>query len=84
MCVKDYVLFSMFLNNLNTHKTCCKCCYNNKRSTGQKQQLLDGRTVENKGKLILKYIYINYTLKKIKSVAYSSQRSQTGQLDFCN
>ena len=26
--------------------------YNNKRPTGQKQQLLDGRMVENKGKLI--------------------------------
>ena len=26
---------------------------NNERPTGQKQQLLDGRTVENKGKLIL-------------------------------
>ena len=26
---------------------------NNKRPTGQKQQLFDGRTVENKGKLIL-------------------------------
>ena len=35
-------------------------CYNNKRPTGQKQQMFNGRTVENKGKLIL-------------SVAYSSQ-----------
>ena len=26
---------------------------NNERPTGQKQQLFDGRTVENKGKLIL-------------------------------
>ena len=39
-------------SNFNTHKTCWKCCYNNERPTGQKQ-LLDGRTVENKGKLIL-------------------------------
>ena len=31
----------------------------------------------------LLYIYI-YILKKIKSVAYSSQGSHTGQLDFCN
>ena len=29
------------------------CCINNERPTGQKQQLLDGRTVENKDKLIL-------------------------------
>ena len=27
--------------------------YNNERPTGQKQQLFDGKTVENKGKLIL-------------------------------
>ena len=26
----------------------------------------------------------NNKIKKIKSVAYSSQRSHTGQLDFCN
>ena len=32
-------------------------CYNNERPTGQKQ-LLDGRTVENKGKLILTYKYV--------------------------
>ena len=29
-------------------------------------------------------IIIIIKLKKIKSVAYSSQGSQTGQLDFCN
>ena len=29
------------------------CCYNNERPTGLKQQLCDGKTVENKGKLIL-------------------------------
>ena len=33
------------------------CCINNERPTGQKQQLLDGRTVENKGKLILTEIF---------------------------
>ena len=38
--------------DFNTHKTCWKFCINNERPTGQKQQLLDGRTVENKGKLI--------------------------------
>ena len=38
--------------NFNTHKTSWKCCINNERPTGQKQ-LLGGRTVENKGKLIL-------------------------------
>ena len=31
--------------------------YNNKRPTGQKQQLLDRRTVENKGKLTLTEIF---------------------------
>ena len=41
----------------NTHKNCRKCCINNKRPTGQKQQLLDERTVENKGKLILTEIF---------------------------
>ena len=40
-------------SNFNTHKTCWKYFINNERPTGQKQQLLDGRTVENKGKLIL-------------------------------
>ena len=30
-----------------------ECCYNNERPTEQKQQLLDGRTVENKNKLFL-------------------------------
>ena len=30
-----------------------KYCINNERPTGQKKQLLNGRTVENKGKLIL-------------------------------
>ena len=40
-------------SNFNTHKTCWKCCYNNESPTAHKQQLLDGRTVENKGKLIL-------------------------------
>ena len=30
------------------------------------------------------YIYIYIYKLKIKSVAYSSQRSHTGQLDFCN
>ena len=40
-------------SNFNTHKTCWKCCINNERLTGQKQKLLDGWTVENKGKLIL-------------------------------
>ena len=44
-------------SNFNTHKTCWKCCINNERPTGQKQQLLDGRTVENKGKLILTEIF---------------------------
>ena len=32
-------------------------CYNNERPTGQKQQLFDGKTVENKGKLILTEIF---------------------------
>jgi hypothetical protein len=41
----------------NTHKTCWKFCINNERPTGQKQQLLNGRTVENKGKLILTEIF---------------------------
>ena len=44
-------------SNFNTHKTCWKCCYNNERPTGQKQ-LLDGRTVEHKGKLIIITHYI--------------------------
>ena len=35
--------------------------------------MLDGTTVENKGKKI-----------QIKSVAYSSQGSHVSQLDFCN
>ena len=35
-----------------------KCCYNNERPTGQKQQLFDGMTVENKGKLILTDTYL--------------------------
>ena len=39
-------------SKFNTPKTCWKC-YNNERPTGQKQQLLDGRMLENKGKLIL-------------------------------
>ena len=30
---------------------------NNERPTGQKQQLLDGRTMENKGKLIVTEIF---------------------------
>ena len=33
-------------------------CYRIERPTGQKQQLFDGRTVENKGKLILTEIPI--------------------------
>ena len=33
-----------------------------KRPTGQKKQLLDGRTVENKGKLILSEIGVNLLL----------------------
>ena len=45
------VVYVTFRSNFNTHKTCWKCI-NNKRPTGQKQQMLDGRTVENKGKLI--------------------------------
>ena len=32
-------------------------CINKERPTGQKQQLLDGRTVKNKGKLILTEIF---------------------------
>ena len=44
-------------SNFNTHKTSWKCCNNNERPTGQKQQLLDGRTVEYKGKLILTEIF---------------------------
>ena len=39
--------------NFNTHKTSWTCCINKERPTRQKQQPLDGRTVENKGKLIL-------------------------------
>ena len=39
-------------SNFNTHKNCRKCI-NNERPTGQKQQLLDGTTAQNKGKLIL-------------------------------
>ena len=31
--------------------------YSNERPTGQKQQLLEGRTVENKGELILTEIF---------------------------
>ena len=31
---------------------------------------------------IMKYRYVKF--KKVKSVAYSSQGNQTGQLDFCN
>ena len=45
-------------SNFNTHKTRWKCFINNERPTGQKKkQLLDGRTVENKGKLILTEIF---------------------------
>ena len=29
--------FCPVVSNFNTHKTCWKCCYNNKRPTGQKQ-----------------------------------------------
>ena len=36
-----------------------------------------------KSKLIYKLLFFFYLLK-IKSVAYSSQRSHTDQLDFCN
>ena len=43
-------------SNFNVHKTCWKC-YNNEITIGQKQQLLDGKTVENKGKLILTEIF---------------------------
>ena len=46
-------------SNFNPHKTRWKCCINNERPTWQKQQLLDGRTVENKGKLILTAIYLS-------------------------
>ena len=41
-------------------------CVNNEKPTGQKQQLLDGRTVENKGKLILmeiRWIKNNFLIK---------------------
>ena len=31
-----------------------------------------------------KYNYIQYIILKIKSVAYTSQGSHTGQLDLCN
>ena len=49
-------------SNFNTHNTCWKCCINNDRPTGQKQQIFDGKTVKNKGKLILmdKKYYIKY------------------------
>ena len=45
-------------SNFNTQKTCWKC-YNNERPIEQKQQLFDGMTVENKGKLILKVRKVN-------------------------
>ena len=48
-------------------KTRSKCCINNERPTGQKQQLLDGRTVENKGKL-LKFVK---TLSDISNLNYN-------------
>ena len=51
-----YRVFAPMGSNFNTQKTCGKCCINNERPTGQKQQLLDGRTVKNKGKLILNAI----------------------------
>ena len=38
--------------NFNTHKTCRKCCYNNERLQDRNNLLLDGRTMESKGKLI--------------------------------
>ena len=34
--------------NVNTHKTCWKCCNNNERPTGRNTKLLDGMTVENR------------------------------------
>ena len=43
-------------SNFNTHKTRWKCI-NKERPTGQKQQLLDGGTVENKDKLMLTEIF---------------------------
>ena len=42
---------------LQHHKTCCKCCIIKEMPKGQEQQLLDGGTVENKGKLILTEIF---------------------------
>ena len=36
-----------------------KMLFNNERPTGQKHQLLDERTVENKGKLILTEIFLS-------------------------
>jgi hypothetical protein len=53
------VLYSFrYYNNIfNRPYGCWKCFYNNERPTGQKQQLLDRRTVENKGKLILTFIW---------------------------
>jgi hypothetical protein len=38
--------------------------YNNERPTGQKQQLFDGRTVENKSKLILSKILKNASVQR--------------------
>ena len=41
----------------HTHIPVQNCCINNERPTGQKQQLLGWKTVENIGKLILTEIF---------------------------
>ena len=44
--------------------------YNNERPTGQKQQLCDGKTVENKGKLILTDPFLTtfYYVEKLNAI----------------
>jgi hypothetical protein len=45
-------LVGVEVTSVSSDNACWKCFYNNERPTGQKQQLFDGRTVENKGKKI--------------------------------
>ena len=72
-------LYNIFNGSLGSYKiykickNCLKCFINNERPTGQKQQLLYGTTVENKGKLIL-------SSKVAASIAASEATTYNGTL----
>ena len=52
------------LELINIINRSCLTCYNNERHTGQKQQLFDGKTVKNKGKLILIELPSSFPIEK--------------------